>query len=398
MPFKDGRQAFFDGLFRGLKRMLMAEKDVAAGAKDKNKLRVLHAAQMRTPAVGVARQMLEEQRVAELQGIPWAARLFVPEGCGLNEVCVESQVSSSNKVSFKKSFFAWLGNASRHYDVILLRHSLYSPDEVRFLSEATKPVCLVHHTLEVSELASSRGGVGKLLALGEKYFGRMAIRRAAGIVAVTKEIGEYEQRRAGLSAPFYLYPNGLVVDKTLGLRDERSGDVPELIFVASHFAPWHGLDLLLGAAARSSEDFRVHLVGSLSEEQRIAVYKDSRFIEHGLMKPELISDIAARCWVGVGTLALHRNNMFEACPLKVREYLASGLPVFASYADIFPDAFPFFRKGGVSMDEVLSYCRHVRQFSRADVAKAAYPFIDKGGLIANLYGMICNDFDVNSNC
>jgi len=37
--------------------------------------------------------------------------------------------------------------------------------------------------------------------------------------------------------------------------------------------------------------------------------------------------------VGIGTLALHRNQMSEASPLKTREYLAAGLPVVISYED-----------------------------------------------------------------
>ena len=37
--------------------------------------------------------------------------------------------------------------------------------------------------------------------------------------------------------------------------------------------------------------------------------------------------------VGVGTLALHRNGMNEACPLKTRQYLACGLPIVYAHTD-----------------------------------------------------------------
>ena len=43
--------------------------------------------------------------------------------------------------------------------------------------------------------------------------------------------------------------------------------------------------------------------------------------------------VAARCTVGFGTLALHRKGMEEACALKVREYLAMGLPVVLGNRD-----------------------------------------------------------------
>jgi hypothetical protein len=35
----------------------------------------------------------------------------------------------------------------------------------------------------------------------------------------------------------------------------------------------------------------------------------------------------------LGSLALYKNGMHEACPLKVREYLALGLPVIGACAD-----------------------------------------------------------------
>src|SRR5690606_3952676 len=37
--------------------------------------------------------------------------------------------------------------------------------------------------------------------------------------------------------------------------------------------------------------------------------------------------------VAIGTLALHRKGMGEACPLKIREYLAHGLPTITAYSD-----------------------------------------------------------------
>lgn len=353
--------------------------------------RVLHAAQMRTPAVGIARQMREEQRVAESNGMLWCSRLFVPFGGGVNEICIESEVPPANKWAFKKSFFQWLSDASKDFDVILLRHSLYSPEEVRFIRNSSKPIFLVHHTLEVPELLTSRGLVGKLLALGERYFGGRAISAAAGIVAVTSEIGSYERHRAGRDLPVYLYPNGLVLGKKSGLRDERTGDVPELVFVASHFLPWHGLDILIKAVEASSDTFRINLVGCLSDEQRESIKEDPRFVEHGLLTSEQISDIVARSWVGIGSLALDRIDMLEACPLKVREYLAGGLPVYAGYADIFPSDFSFFKKGAVEMGCILAFARAVRSISREDVVAAATPFIEKGALITSLYNKVRND-------
>jgi hypothetical protein len=46
--------------------------------------------------------------------------------------------------------------------------------------------------------------------------------------------------------------------------------------------------------------------------------------------------------VAIGPLALHRNRMDEASPLKVADYLAYGLPVIIAHQDTrFPDGAPF---------------------------------------------------------
>ena len=51
----------------------------------------------------------------------------------------------------------------------------------------------------------------------------------------------------------------------------------------------------------------------------------------------------ARADVAIGTLALHRKGMSEACALKTRQYLAYGLPVVLGHEDTdFSGADPWF--------------------------------------------------------
>jgi len=54
---------------------------------------------------------------------------------------------------------------------------------------------------------------------------------------------------------------------------------------------------------------------------------------HGPLDRTDVLRILEEADVGVGTLALHRNSMTEACPLKLREYLAVGRPVFYGHMD-----------------------------------------------------------------
>ena len=347
--------------------------------------KILHIAQMRVPASGIARQMLEEQKVADSIGVAWHSRLYVPRGCSENSICIESKCERSDKSGFKSSFFNWLESEVKKYDLVLLRHSVYSPGELGFLRKSDKPVYLVHHTLEEMELWSSRGVSGKLLSILERFYGRRSILASQGIVAVTAEIGDYEVARSGAKASPLIYPNGIDMSSVGRRDDSRGGDIPELLFVASEFVPWHGLDLLIESLEKSNEKFVLHLVGKLTAGQADAVAEIDQVVVHGVLSPRDVSNLAARCWVGLGSFALYRKSMYQACTLKVREYLAAGLPVYSGHADVFPDCFPYYKQGPANIVDILDYASSVRGVSRDSVATESRPFIDKGSLLSSLY-------------
>jgi len=54
---------------------------------------------------------------------------------------------------------------------------------------------------------------------------------------------------------------------------------------------------------------------------------------HGPLLRSSYEPLLASCTAAIGSLALFRNGMEEACSLKVREYLALGLPVIGGYED-----------------------------------------------------------------
>jgi hypothetical protein len=108
-------------------------------------------------------------------------------------------------------------------------------------------------------------------------------------------------------------------------------------------------------------------------------------VAHGKKDAAFIRRKTAEAWVGLSSFALHRQNMRQACTLKVREYLRLGLPVYAGYQDVFQDTFPYFRQGECNMADLLHYAREVRTSSPVAVAAAARPYIDKKVLLGSLY-------------
>ena len=132
----------------------------------------------------------------------------------------------------------------------------------------------------------------------------------------------------------------------------------------------------------------MHLVGELSSTDKIIAEMDSRVILHGPKGIEDIRQIASSCWLGLSSFALSRKDMQEACPLKVREYLMMGLPVFGTHKDVFPEAFEFYKNSRLSISDILIFSLETRAASREEVAAAARKYIDKVAILSALSNQI----------
>lgn len=356
-------------------------------------MKVLHSAFAYLPSPGVVNQMGWEQQAAKDLNLDWDVLLFCNDLSSANKECpfairytpkgiFGKQFKFIYWVIFRIKYYQILRNALVKYDLLLLRYSPYDPFQLLFMWGASKPVWLVHHTLEYNEIRSKGGFRGLLLANFERFFGWLSLKNAKGIVAVTHEIANYESARVRGGKNFFVYPNGILLD-SLPLEDGR-GEVPELLFVAGNFSSWHGLDLIIEEFLHEKHDFLMHLVGGVPRSILDKVNGDSRFVCHGTVDANRIAQLMRTSWIGLSSFALHRIGMKEACTLKVREYLAAGLPVYSGHADVFPSHFKFYRFGKPNSTEIVAYAVKCRDDDKRDVAMAAQPYIDKRSLILKL--------------
>jgi glycosyltransferase involved in cell wall biosynthesis len=284
---------------------------------------------------------------------------------------------------FRKRYYSWLRLQEAQVDVFLLRHSVADVFESFFIMRTKKPVFLVHHTLEVPELTGA-GFDNLIKAFVEVVTGYVSLMFANGIVGVTNEIVQYQNSRLhGLHKVSFKYPNGIIYSD--GLINDHRGKIPELLFVASSFESWHGLDLLLKSVCESKADFLLHLVGQIEDTLYALVKDDSRIVIHGKLTHDEITHLSETCWVGISSLGLDRKKMKEACTLKVREYLMLGLPVYAGYTDVFPEEFNYYKKGKADIQSILEFAELHRSSSRENIRAASRPFIDKTTLVQSLY-------------
>ncbi len=378
---------------------------------DKRQLRVLHAAVSMNPSLGVVKQMEWEQLAADALGLPWRVVLHTPYSIDSSVVHTWNALPGSLLVRYfwlRKNFHDWLMQVENDYDLIILRHSVHDVLEARMATKLGHKLLTMHHTLEGHEL-KAHGAWGPLRGALEEFVGAAVIERSLGSVAVTSEILKYERSRdkTAVIRPGFVYPNGVWLSSG-GFKDQRS-DIPELLFVASYFSAWHGLDLLIDGLEKNQQEFRIHIVGTMGDEDARRCAMDSRFVVHGSLGTEDLRKLMARAWCGISSFSLDRKGMQEACSLKVREYLDAGLAVYAGHRDAgLPDDFPFFKKGPADIGEILAFAIKMRKVSRTEVIAGATPYISKSILLGRFYrtlqtqlapklaGSLCDSCDTGS--
>jgi glycosyltransferase involved in cell wall biosynthesis len=210
-------------------------------------------------------------------------------------------------------------------DVVYVRHDVFLPP-LGGLLRAVPAVAEVQ-TNEIAE-STTRISTRRASLLYEHLSSRLILSRVDGIVTVSDEI-------AGMAfvtsrgKPTIVIGNGIDLDGVPELPPPN-GDRRRVAFLASMGQPWHGVDKIVWLAEQLP-DVVFHFIGWAPEN--FLAPPPANVVAHGVLAREQYEPILASCDAGIGTLALHRLDMNEASTLKVREYLAHGLPVVLGYED-----------------------------------------------------------------
>jgi glycosyltransferase involved in cell wall biosynthesis len=205
-----------------------------------------------------------------------------------------------------------------------------------------------------------------------RCFRGKVLRAAAGFVPVTRELGA---RFAAFGKPTEVIANSIrFADFPL---TPPPAAPPSLVFVGSAVTPWHGLERAAEIAALLPE-MTLDVVGCTTADWRAPTSPPASVKFHGFLSRDRYEPLVTRATAALGTLGLYKKQMDEACPLKVREYLALGLPVIAGYedTDIPASADYFLRVPNTSAslaserDRLIAFCQRWRnqRVPRAAVA------------------------------
>jgi glycosyltransferase involved in cell wall biosynthesis len=351
-------------------------------------VRVLHFFYNKAIPVGILNQLTYE--VNSFKGVDenleWHVKVIALEG-DYSQYPFVSKVDQcywhkSGSIALRQYAFRWLKDNVHRYDVVIFRYSLADP----FLllhHRMFKNIYTIHHTLEEQEISLYKGWVGAIKSIVEYLNGKVVLRRVKGVIGVTREIVAYEkQRKLGRPVQGFCWPNGIDMDEVSIANDGREG-IPKFMMTSSKFSDsWNGLDLIVNYLKKFAVEFEFFIIGNVPDEHLSLIGDDPRFHVLGLVDSNVIRSIAEKCDFGFGSFALERKGMREACTLKVREYLALGIPVLSGHVDSgLPSEFPYYRKIDLSSCNIFEYVQSFRSISREAIRSGSEIHVSKSHLM-----------------
>lgn len=184
--------------------------------------------------------------------------------------------------------------------------------------------------VQTDVLAEARN-INKKRYLIEKLFKRSYLKNISGEICITDEICKIESKYN--LKPSIFIGNGIDEEQIKFIPKIDENEFINIVLIGSPNIPWHGIDRLIKSygEAPNREKIMLHIIGyDDNYEIRNSNIKFYGFIE----EQEKIDRIFSMADIGIGSLAFYYNKINQAAPLKIRHYLAKGLPVIISHDDV----------------------------------------------------------------
>jgi glycosyltransferase involved in cell wall biosynthesis len=225
------------------------------------------------------------------------------------------------------------------YDYLIIRYLKADKTAIQFFKKHN--VISEHHTFEEKELFLEYKTTTNILEKFAKLlrwkleiiFGDSTLSLAKGIIGVTNEIRDFQVKRTGIAKHSTTVSNGIEIDKVAHTKYLAfNNKTLNIVYISSVFAAWKGIDRIIHSIdnCASELNIKLHLIGRKEKSYN----KYDFIVQHGFLHGQELDNIFAKTHIAVGALALHRKGISEGSTLKVREYIARGLPFILAYQDI----------------------------------------------------------------
>lgn len=239
--------------------------------------------------------------------------------------------------------------ASFGADYSYVRFSTWVPALERLYRRT--PTVLEMNSDDLVESRSRRSAFGRYHRMTR---GR-ALRGAAGIVVPSKELAE-RPHIGGIGRSVAVIPNGIDLAAT-ELLPVPANERPRLGFTYTTQGDWVGVGDIIDLA-RTLPEFDFWIVGPRPDRP-----VPQNVTTTGYLTGDSLRAVMAKFDVGIGSLALFRAGLNEGSTLKVRGYLASGIPVIVGHRDSdFPAGAPFLLTVPNQAGAIVNSSELVREF------------------------------------
>jgi hypothetical protein len=270
-----------------------------------------------------------------------------------------SRLKYFNSIRENKTCFFELEEYLRNngeFDFLIFRYPLASKALLDFCTKHKGKVLIEFNTLEVPELILSLKNLingtkfsfkpgyfinifenGFLPIIREYSYKGRILKELKCAIAVSNEILNSIKKTCHSCDGFVLsnsidttnyLPRTQIIDAKNALR---------LFMLIGFNANWHGVDRLINSAFnyKGNRKIEIYIFGETDELLKSSTenLQTIEFKFFPIMSKEELDKHLLDKHIGIGTLSAHLKSLFEASPLKVREYIARGFPVIIGYED-----------------------------------------------------------------
>lgn len=228
------------------------------------------------------------------------------------------------------------------FDFILFRYPLSNKYLYNFIKKHNNKIIFEHNSKELEELKfdEASSALSKFVYRCELRYAPKVLAKSRALIGVTNEIVNYQKQRTNtLHLPSLTLTNGIEV-KNLPIRKIPLLNHTELnlLMICGVAANWHGVDILLRSIQSYKGEIKIHLklIGNfdgfyLQLVRELGISPNVTFLNH--LSGDALDEEFNNAHLAIGSLAMNRIGLTEGATLKVREYLARGIPFVLGYKD-----------------------------------------------------------------
>jgi len=264
-------------------------------------------------------------------------------------------INLSKRRGMLRAMCQYIKENHRDYDLIYMRYAGAQYSLYNILNEIGCKVGIEHNSKEILEIWSLRKNfkpywkLSSILGLvsyvvipviQELTMGVLVRRNVLFATCVSNDMGRYQKRLSLGKLRYYPIGNGIKVDQNpMRSCPVFDGTSLDILFLkgSSGNSPWNGLDRLLEGMAiyKGQCNIRLYVVGHfIKDEFKIPESIQNNVHVTGFLEGSELDNIFNKCHVACGTLSLYLSGQVENATLKVRNYIARGIPFFYAYEDV----------------------------------------------------------------